>query len=98
MAAATWVREELEQEGVPFAELHHAEVYTAQGVAQCEHISGHRMAKAAVAMNESHRGNKIIRAMSVHAAAADRAINDSDSAMPARKAQRARPLRSHDSP
>jgi len=49
-------------------------------------------------MNESHRGNKIIRAMSAHAAAADRAINDSDSAMPARKAQRARPLRSKASP
>jgi Ala-tRNA(Pro) deacylase len=45
MATATWIRNELEQRHVPFAEMHHREVYTAQAVAQCEHVSGHRVAK-----------------------------------------------------
>jgi Ala-tRNA(Pro) deacylase len=36
--------------GIPFEELHHAEVYTAQEVAQREHVSGHRVAKVVVVM------------------------------------------------
>jgi Ala-tRNA(Pro) deacylase len=36
--------------GIPFEELHHAEVYTAQEVAQREHFSGHRVAKVVVVM------------------------------------------------
>lgn len=50
MATATWIREELERRGIPFEELHHPEAYTAQGVAQREHISGHRVAKAVCVM------------------------------------------------
>lgn len=50
MATATWFKNELEQRGVPFAELHHADVYTAQGMAQREHVSGHRVAKVVVVM------------------------------------------------
>jgi Ala-tRNA(Pro) deacylase len=38
----------LELRGIPFRELHHAEVYTAQEVAQREHFSGHRVAKVVV--------------------------------------------------
>jgi len=45
MATATWIRNELEQRGVYFEELQHPEVFTAQAVAQKEHISGHRVAK-----------------------------------------------------
>jgi Ala-tRNA(Pro) deacylase len=45
MSTATWVRNELEQQGISFEEMHHPEVYTAQQVAQCEHISGHCVAK-----------------------------------------------------
>jgi Ala-tRNA(Pro) deacylase len=45
MSTATWIRNELEQRGVYFEELHHPEVFTAQAVAQCEHVSGHRVAK-----------------------------------------------------
>jgi Ala-tRNA(Pro) deacylase len=45
MATATWVRDELEQRGLKYQELHHPESFTAQAVAQHEHISGHRVAK-----------------------------------------------------
>jgi Ala-tRNA(Pro) deacylase len=50
MATATWVRSELEQKGVPFQEVHHDEAFTAQAVAQREHVSGHRVAKVVVVM------------------------------------------------
>jgi Ala-tRNA(Pro) deacylase len=50
MSTATWVRNELEQSGVAFAEMHHPETFTAQGLAQCEHFSGHHVAKVVVAM------------------------------------------------
>lgn len=45
MAIATWVREELNRQGVQFKELHHEEAFTAQQVAQHEHVSGHCVAK-----------------------------------------------------
>jgi Ala-tRNA(Pro) deacylase len=38
----------LERRGVRFEELHHLEAYTAQEVAQREHMSGHRVAKVVV--------------------------------------------------
>jgi Ala-tRNA(Pro) deacylase len=50
MAIATWVRDELNQRQIPFEELHHPEAYTAQQVAQYEHISGHRVAKVVCLM------------------------------------------------
>jgi Ala-tRNA(Pro) deacylase len=40
----------LELRGIPFQELHHPEVYTAQEVAQREHFSGHRVAKVVVVL------------------------------------------------
>ena len=46
--AATWIRDELQQRGVAFEERHHPEAYTAQAVAQREHMSGHRVAKVVV--------------------------------------------------
>jgi Ala-tRNA(Pro) deacylase len=48
MATPSWVRQALELRGISFEELHHPEVYTAQQVAQCEHTSGHRVAKVVV--------------------------------------------------
>ncbi len=48
MATATWIRSMLEQRGVAFEEMQHREVFTAQEVAQSEHISGHRLAKVVV--------------------------------------------------
>jgi Ala-tRNA(Pro) deacylase len=50
MATATWIQQDLEQAGVPFEELHHNDVFTAQALAECEHISGHRVAKVVVVM------------------------------------------------
>jgi Ala-tRNA(Pro) deacylase len=50
MAIATWVRDELDGRGIDYAECHHDEAYTAQQVAQREHISGHRVAKVVCVM------------------------------------------------
>ena len=50
MATPLWIRKMLQLRGIPFEELHHAEVYTAQEVAQREHVSGHRLAKVVVVM------------------------------------------------
>jgi len=50
MASPYWVRKMLELRGIPFEELHHPEAYTAQEVAQREHVSGHRVAKVVVVM------------------------------------------------
>ena len=50
MATPLWIRKTLQLRGIPFEELHHAEVYTAQEVAQREHVSGHRLAKVVVVM------------------------------------------------
>ena len=49
MATATWVKDLLEENHVPYEELHHPETYTAQAMAQREHITGHRVAKVVVA-------------------------------------------------
>lgn len=48
MATASWVRTLLAKRGVPFEERQHREVFTSQELAQCEHISGHRLAKVVV--------------------------------------------------
>jgi len=50
MATATWVKNELEQQHVPYEELHHPQAYSAQAVAQQEHVSGHRVAKVVIAL------------------------------------------------
>jgi Ala-tRNA(Pro) deacylase len=54
MATSVWIRQMLERRGLPFEELHHPEVYTAQEVAQREHMSGHRVAKVVVVMADGH--------------------------------------------
>jgi Ala-tRNA(Pro) deacylase len=48
MATATWVKEMLGRRGIPFEERHHHDAYTAQELAQAEHVSGHRVAKVVV--------------------------------------------------
>jgi Ala-tRNA(Pro) deacylase len=50
MIATTWVRNMLQERGVPFQELHHDDAYTSQRVAQREHVSGHRVAKTVIAI------------------------------------------------
>jgi Ala-tRNA(Pro) deacylase len=62
MATATWVRDTLEHEGLRFEELHHPEAFTAQGVAQREHITGHRVAKVVIAMADGRSVELILPA------------------------------------
>lgn len=50
MATSLWIRKMLELRGIPFEALHHPEAFTAQEVAQREHVSGHRVAKVVLAM------------------------------------------------
>jgi Ala-tRNA(Pro) deacylase len=50
MAVMTWIEEMLDQRGLSYEELAHREVFTAQEVAQREHVSGHRMAKVVAVM------------------------------------------------
>jgi Ala-tRNA(Pro) deacylase len=48
MATAAWIKDMLEKRGVAYEELHHRVAFTAQEVAQSEHISGDRLAKVVV--------------------------------------------------
>src|SRR3954451_25473687 len=50
MATATWIRDELDRRGLAYEERQHPEAYTAQQVAQYEHVSGHRVAKVVCVM------------------------------------------------
>lgn len=47
-APIVWIRKTLQARGVRFEERHHPEAYTAQEVAQYEHVSGHHVAKVVV--------------------------------------------------
>jgi Ala-tRNA(Pro) deacylase len=48
MATATWIKDMLEEQGVAYKECHHDLAYTAQSVAEREHVSGHHVAKVVV--------------------------------------------------
>jgi len=50
MSIANWVRSDLEEKGVPYHALRHAEAFTAQALAERLHVSGHRVAKVVVVM------------------------------------------------
>src|SRR5437660_12072455 len=50
MSTATWIQDELQRWCVPYEEMHHDDVYTAQEMAQQEHVSGHRVAKVVCVM------------------------------------------------
>jgi len=50
MSTTFWIQDELEQRGIGYRTCHHADAFTAQQVAQCEHISGHRVAKVVCVM------------------------------------------------
>ena len=54
MATATWIRDELDQRGVAYQQRHHPDAFTAQEVAQREHVSGHHLAKVVVVMADGH--------------------------------------------
>src|SRR5262249_52228333 len=44
---------ELDQKGIAYEELHHPDAFTAQEVAQREHVSGHRVAKVVCVMADN---------------------------------------------
>jgi Ala-tRNA(Pro) deacylase len=50
IATVAWIKSMLERRGVSYEESHHRVVFTAQEVAQREHISGHRLAKVVVVL------------------------------------------------
>lgn len=50
MATATWIKTLLDEQGVSYEERRHPEAFTAQQVAQREHVSGHRLAKVVALM------------------------------------------------
>jgi Ala-tRNA(Pro) deacylase len=45
MATVGWVRKELDDNGISYEELEHNEAFTAQELAQREHMTGHRVVK-----------------------------------------------------
>jgi len=45
MSVQRWIRETLDERGIPYSVSHHDRVFTAQEAAQREHVSGHRLAK-----------------------------------------------------
>jgi Ala-tRNA(Pro) deacylase len=50
MATTAWIKGMLDRRGIAFEERHHRVAFTAQEVAQCEHVSGHRVAKVVVVL------------------------------------------------
>jgi Ala-tRNA(Pro) deacylase len=62
MATATWIAEELKQKHIPYQELHHPDAYTAQELAQREHVSGHRVAKVVGVMADNHAVEAVLPA------------------------------------
>ncbi len=62
MATATWIKNMLEHRGVAYEELHHREVFTAQEVAQTEHVTGHRLAKVVVVLADGRPVQLIVPA------------------------------------
>ena len=50
MATTDWIKSTLTEHRVPYEELHHRVAFTAQEVAQSEHISGHHVAKVVIVL------------------------------------------------
>jgi Ala-tRNA(Pro) deacylase len=54
MSARTWVTKMLERHGVSFETRYHEDAFTAQEVAEHEHVSGRRVAKVVVVVADGH--------------------------------------------
>jgi len=50
MATLNWVKKELDDNGISYEEVEHNEAFTAQEMAQREHITGHRVVKVVALM------------------------------------------------
>jgi len=62
MATASWIKNMLDRRGVAYDELHHRVAFTAQEVAQSEHVSGHRLAKVVVVLADGRPVELIVPA------------------------------------
>lgn len=62
MATHAWIKAALERRGVPYQEVRHRAVYTAQELAHAEHVSGHRVAKVVIVMADGHPAELILPA------------------------------------
>lgn len=52
MTSTKWIKDMLEKRGVAYESLHHRVAFTAQEVAQLEHISGESLAKVVVVITD----------------------------------------------
>jgi Ala-tRNA(Pro) deacylase len=62
MATTAWIKNMLERRGIAFEERHHRAAFTAQEVAQSEHVSGHRVAKVVVVLADGRPVELILAA------------------------------------
>lgn len=62
MATQTWIKEMLDERGMPYEERHHRVAFTAQEVAQSEHVTGHRLAKVVVVIADGRPVELIVPA------------------------------------
>lgn len=62
MSTPLWITKMLDRRGVNYEVMHHPDAYTAQEVAQREHISGHRMAKVVVVIADGRPVELIVPA------------------------------------
>ena len=62
MATPIWIKEILEKRGVAYEELHHRVAFTAQEVAQSEHVSGNCLAKVVAVLADDRPVELIVPA------------------------------------
>jgi Ala-tRNA(Pro) deacylase len=62
MAVSVWIEKTLRQHHIPFEEVKHTPAYTAQELAQQEHVSGHKVAKLVVVIADGHPHGLILPA------------------------------------
>jgi Ala-tRNA(Pro) deacylase len=62
MATRNWIKNMLDKRGLAYEELHHRAAFTAQEVAQGEHISGHCVAKVVVVFADGKPAELILPA------------------------------------
>jgi len=62
MATTAWIKSMLERRGVAYEELRHRVAFTAQEVAQSEHVSGHCLAKVVIVLADGRPAELILPA------------------------------------
>lgn len=62
MGAKAWIENALREQHIPFEEVRHNPTFTAQELAQQEHVSGHKVAKLVVVIADGHPHGLILPA------------------------------------